>query len=418
MRTFRASKIKKSNNLKNKKKKMKSLNKVLLIGIGVALLAFLFLSGKIVENVDNGEIVVIQGVTGSINIYDTPGPVMQNFGTATHYKKSNQFWFSKDKTEGNEDDQSIKVRFNDGGHAQISGSVRWNMPVDHSAILKIHTDFQSQAAVEQQLIKQTLTKAVYMTGPIMSSQESYAAKRNDLLTYIEDQAQKGVYKTWSHEVKTKDELSGVEKTVTAVTVVEKDGNLVRQETSPLLKYSITINGLALNSIDYDKTVEAQISAQQQATMQVQTAMANSKKAEQDAITTELQGKAAAAKAKWEQEVIKAKNVTEAESGLAVQELATKQAALYKQQQILEGEGDATKQRLIMQANGALDQKLATYERVQAKWADALSKYPGAITPQIVNGGAGSANGGNAFQTFQEVMAMKAQRDLQLDMRTK
>ncbi len=392
---------------------MTNLKKLLLGGVVAAILAIVLLGGKLVENVDNGEIVVIQSVGGTINIYDQPGPVGQFFGTATHYKKSNQFWFSKDKTEGSNDDQSIKVRFNDGGHAQVSGSVRWNMPTDHASILKIHTDFQSQANLEQQLIKQTLTKAVYMTGPIMSSQESVSAKRNDLLSYVEDQAREGVYKTWSHEVKMKDE-SGAEKTVTVVTVVESAGKLVRQEVSQLVKYNISINGLAFNSIDYDAAVEAQIKTQQQATMQVQTAMANSKKAEQDAITTELQGKAAAAKAKWDQEVIKAKNVTEAESGLAVQELATKQAVLYKQQQILEGEGDATKQKLIMAANGGLGQKLTTYEHVQKFWADAFKDYKGAIVPQIQTGGSAT----NAALNFQELMSMKAAKDLSLDLTNK
>ena len=93
--------------------------------------------------------------------------MFQNFGTSTHYKKSNQFWFSNKHDEGNKEDQSIKIRFNDGGHAQISGSVRWYMPGDAKAILKLHTDFCSQAAIEQQLIRQVVTKAVYMTGPLM-----------------------------------------------------------------------------------------------------------------------------------------------------------------------------------------------------------------------------------------------------------
>ena len=79
----------------------------------------------------------------------------------------------------------------------------------------------------------------------------------------------------------------------------------------------------MNSIDYDVEVENQIKVQQQAYMQVQTAIANSKKAEQDAITTELQGKAAAAKAKWEQEVIKAQAITQAQQEKEVAELAGK-----------------------------------------------------------------------------------------------
>lgn len=392
---------------------MTNTKKLLLLGIGVLVLVFFLFSGKLIENVDNGEIVVIQSVSGEMNVYDTPGPVNQAFGTATHYKKSNQFWFNKQ----DETDHSIKVRFNDGGHANISGSVRWNMPTDKAAILKLHTDFASQEAVETQLIAQTLTKAVFMTGPVMSSKESYAEKRNDLISYVEDQAAEGIYKTLTHDVKVKDELSGVEKTNSIVSVVEKNGAPVRQEVSPLKKYAISISGLAINAIEYDKVVEAQINAQQQATMQVQTAMANSKKAEQDAITTELQGKASAAKAKWEQEVIKAKNVTLAESNYAVQVLNTKQAELYKKQQILEGEGESAKKRLIMSADGALDQKLEAYKEVQKYWAEAFGNYKGNVTPQIMTGGNGTT-GSNGALNFAELMSMKAARDLSLDLKNK
>ena len=34
-----------------------------------------------------------------------------------------------------------------------------------------------------------------MTGPLMSSKESYAEKRNELLRLMEDQVQRGVYRT-------------------------------------------------------------------------------------------------------------------------------------------------------------------------------------------------------------------------------
>ena len=175
--------------------------KLLLLGIGILVITFFVFAGKFIEYVDNSEIVIIQSAfTGKVSIYTTPGPVMQNFGTSTHYKKSNQFWFSKKNDEGNIEDQSIKIRFNDGGHGQISGSVRWYMPTDDIAILKLHTDFGSQIAIEQQLIHQIVTKAVYMTGPLMSSKESSAEKRNDLLSFIEDQSINGVYRTKQEDI--------------------------------------------------------------------------------------------------------------------------------------------------------------------------------------------------------------------------
>jgi len=392
---------------------VKTIKKYAFILIG--LVAAVFVSFNLLEDNKAGNILVIQSLTGELKVVNASGPTWQGFGKVTQYKQSNQFWFSKNDDEGNDTDQSIKVRFNDGGHAQISGSVRWNMPTASNDVLRLHNAYQNQNNIEQQLIKQTLTKAVYMTGPVMSSQESYAAKRNDLLSYIEDQAAEGVYRTHSQDVKIKDEFTGAEKTVTNVTIVERNGKLIRQEVSPIRKYAITLTGLALNSIDYDPIVEKQIQAQQKATMQVQTAIANSKKAEQDALTTELQGKANAASAKWAQEVIKSKLVTQAESDKAVATLAVQTATLNKQRDILEGEGIAAKKRLVMQADGALTQKLETYERVQKFWSLAFSSYQGNLVPTYVSGGGST---GNAGFNFMELMSAKAARDLGLDLSNK
>lgn len=399
--------------MENSETMLGSIKKYSLIAVGLVLLVIM--SFNLLEDNDAGNILVIQSITGDLTVTTASGPTWQGFGKITKYKQSNQFWFSKVVDESSDVDQSIKVRFNDGGHAQISGSIRWNMPTNDLDVIKLHKAFQTQANIEQQLIKQTLTKAVYMTGPIMSSQESYAAKRNDLLSYIEDQAAEGVYRTHSQDLKIKDEFTGAEKTITSVSIVERNGKLIRQEISPVKRYAITLSGLALNSIDYDATVEKQIGAQQRATMQVQTAIANSKKAEQDALTTELQGKASATRAKWDQEVIKAKLVTQAESDKDVATLAVQTATLNKQRDILEGEGIAAKKRLIMQADGALTQKLATYERVQAFWSNAFASYRGNLVPTYVSGGSGS---GNAGFNFMELMGAKAAKDLNFEPRTK
>lgn len=359
--------------------------KILILGLGFLLLIFLIFSGKIIENVDNSEIVIIQSsFTGKISIYTTPGPVTQGFGTATHYKKSNQFWFSKHKEEGKGEDQSIKIRFNDGGHGQISGSVRWYMPSDEKAILKLHTDFGSQQAIEQQLIRQVVTKAVYMTGPLMSSKESSAEKRNDLLSYIEDQSINGVYRTKQEDIKVHDDLMNTDKTVTVVRIVEKNSLPQRLEVSAVKMYNVNLQGLALNSIDYDEEVEKQIKVQQEAYMQVQTAIANSKKAEQDAITTELQGKAAAAKAKWEQEVIKAQAVTQAEQEKEVATLAAQTALLEAQKIRTDADAKSYANRLLVNA-GLTPQEKAQFEKdTKIGVAEALSKI--VLPTTYMNGG--------------------------------
>ena len=363
--------------------------RILLLGAGLLLLIIILFSGKIVENVDNSEIVIIQSAfSGKVSIYTTPGPVFQAFGNATHYKKSNQFWFSKKKDEGRTDDQSIKIRFNDGGHGSISGSVRWYMPSDEKGILKLHTDFGSHEAVEQQLVRQVVTKSVYMTGPLMSSKESSAEKRNDLLSYIEDQSINGVYRTIQEDIKVHDDLMNTDKTVTVVKIVQGENKMpLRQEVSSVKVYGVSLQGLALNSIDYDSEVENQIKVQQQAYMQVQTAIANSKKAEQDAITTELQGKAAAAKAKWEQEVIKAQAITQAQQEKEVAALEAQTAILASQRVKTDADAKAYANSRLVTA-GLTPQERAQFEKdTKVGVAEALSKI--VLPTTYMNGGGGN-----------------------------
>lgn len=394
-----------------------SKKKSILLGIAGFLLLFsLFSVGKMFEDIDAGEIVVIQDAfDGELHVYTQPEVVWQGWGKATHYKKSNTFWFAA-PSDKDDKDKSIPVKWNDGGHATISGSVRYDLPTDYKQMVALHSTFGSQEAIENTVIKTNIEKAIYLTGPLMTSKESYAERRNDLIFYIEDQASKGVYKTKQVDVKEIDPITSTEKNTTKVEIqIDSNGVFRRQEASPVASSGIRLYNISINGITYDKNVEAQIATQQQAIMQVQTAIANSKRAEQEALTTAKQGEADATKAKWEQEVIKAKMVTEAEAAKAVAELAVQTAQLNKQKSILEGEGEAAKKRLVMQANGALEQKLDAYIQTQRYWAEAFSKYTGNFVPTVQTGGSGS--GGNALN-FMELMGAKAARELSLDLKNK
>ncbi len=395
------------NPLQNAKSLINS-KRILMIGAGFLLLILILFSGKLVENVDNSEIVIIQSVfTGKISVYTTAGPVFQAFGTATHYKKASQFWFSKKNDEGGDNDDAIKIRFNDGGHGEISGSVRWYMPADEKAILKLHTDFGSQGAVEQQLIRQVVTKSVYMTGPLMSSKESSAEKRNDLLSFIEDQSINGVYRTKQEDIKVHDDLMNTDKTVTVVRIVQDKNNLpMRQETSAVKVYGVSLQGLALNAIDYDAEVENQIKVQQQAYMQVQTAIANSKKAEQDAITTELQGKAAAAKAKWEQEVIKAQAITQAQQEKEVAALEAQTAILASQRVKTDADAKAYANTRLVSA-GLTPQERAQFEKdTRIGVAEALSKI---VLPTTYMAGGGGNKEASMLESILGVKLLNTEK---------
>lgn len=389
---------------------------IIKICLGVFVLVVgLTLVGNLFVSANQDDIMVIQNpVTGSLTWYKNGGMHMQWFGKVTKYHKRSQFWFSAAKDQGKSEDQSIIVRFNDGGHANLSGSISWEMPLDDAHLTLIQQQYGSQDAVEQQLIRTNVEKAVYMTGPLMSSAESYAERRNDLIHLIEDQVQNGVLQTSTVESKEPDPITGEQKTVSHVQIkADTSGKFLRQEESPLVHFGIKTYNLSINNVKYDPTVEAQIQKQQEAKMLVQTAIANAKKAEQDKITVEKNGEAEAARAKWEQEVIKAKEVTAAQQRLDVANLDRQAAEQYKLTEQLKGEGEGAYARAKMQANGALEQKLDAYIKVQQAWAQAISQYQGNITPQVVTGG--SSGGNNSALGLMELLQIKAAKDLALDM---
>lgn len=159
-------------------------------------------------------------------------------------------------------------------------------------------------------------------------------------------------------------------------------------------------------------------------MAVATAKAKAQEAEQAKLTIEAEGKAAVAKAKYEEEQIKVRAVVKAEREKEVQVIAGQQrkevarldkeaAALTKEKEIYLGQGEAERKRLVLAADGALKQKLLTYENVMSMWADAYSKRQ---VPSVVMGGEGKGTGtsGNPID-FQQVLSLMALKQIGLDL---
>ena len=202
------------------------------------------------------------------------------------------------------------------------------------------------------LVAQNVTKVIYASGPLMSAFESYAEKKNDLIAYITDQLTNGVYKTKVEEVVTVDAFTGEEKKIKMASLVvdsNSPNGFVRSERSPFSGYGIIVDQVSISKIEYDEKVNKQIEAQQQANMSIQTKKAEALAAQQDAIKAEAEGKAAAAKAKWKQEEIKATEVTRAEQEREVARLAAERAEFDKKKIIAEGQAEAEANRLKVAA---------------------------------------------------------------------
>jgi hypothetical protein len=387
--------------------------KIVVVVVGIIFCCFFVFSSFTTVGAD--EIVVKQNaMDGQLQVWGDPGVHMLWNGHVTRYKKSAQYWFSAHKDEGKDTDDSIKVRFNDGGHGNVSGSLRYNLPLDPAKMLALHSTYGSMQAIDHELIRQVVNKSVFMTGPLMSSRESYAEKRADLINFIQDQIMKGVYKTDRKPIKTVDPVSGQEKTVdiTEPKLGEGPNGILREEESPIDRFGVTAYNITINGVDYDPAVEEQIKNQQAAVNAVQQAMVDAKKAEQNAITVAKQYEAEIAKSKGEQDVIKAKAVTEAQQKVEVAKLELETAKLDKENDITTAQGQAEAKKLVMSADGQLALKLDYWLKAQQAMADALSKQR--QTPDVVVGGGSNGVGADPMKQMLEMYAIQSARQLNVN----
>ena len=401
-----------------------------LIGIAsiVFLIVFGLLSFNLFETVDADEIVVCQFPNGNLEFWSDAGIHGQWFGKITRYRKSNQYWFSNDMDQGSVTDDSIQTRFNDAGTATISGSVRYDMPTDIEHLTLLHTKFGSQLAVDHQLVGPAIERSVFMSGPLMSSRQALSTSSARFLEYIEDQAKNGVYKKSQQKTIRKNE-AGQEIELYMESIVqdkEAPNGYSRIEVSPLGQYGLKLYNVVINNIIPDEKVKAQIQKQQEIEMSVQTSIAEMNMATQRAETVKKQGEAEAAKAKWEQEAIKAKEVTranqekevavtDAERKLKVAELEKKAASELKEKLILEGQGESSKRKLILEADNALEQRLTAWVEVNKLYADAIAKHNGNWVPSIIMGSNGQNNSAGGATALIDLLTAKTAKDLDLNL---
>ena len=341
-----------------------------ILAVLVAALAVLFVCtlGKFGEDVKNETIVVNQyPFTGNMEYWTTPGFKWQWWGKTTTYLKTQQLWFGSENDKGERMGNPIPVIFNDASDGMIYGSLRVKLPTDKKYLERIQTDYNGMDRLMNDLVRPTVTKVIYASGPLMSAFESYAEKKNDLIEYITDQLNNGVYKTAVKRVEVTDAITGEKKIINVATLIPDSlaaGGYKRSESSPFAYYGLEIGQVAVSKIAYADKVNQQIAQQQEANMLIQTSRAKAAAAAQEAIRAEEEGKAMAMKAKWEQEKVKAVEVTKAEQEYEVARLAALKAKEDAKRIEAQGLAEAAAARAKVQA-GLSPLEKATIEKETA-----------------------------------------------------
>lgn len=331
-------------------------------------------------------------LSGELTVHSEAGTYPRLFGNITTYQVSDMHYFSKSDGDGGDSkaEDAIKIRFNDGGTAEVSGGIKFRLPSDPEKMLLIHRDFKSYERVKHDLIRQTVSEALMQTATLMRAEESYSSRRSEFTSLAEDQVKVGIFETETKEFKEKD-ADDNEFIVREVNIKKGPNGLpiVRKE-SALARYGIEVIQFVIKDIDFDPTIDALITKKKEAEQMKVVAKANAEKAKQDAITAREQGNARIATEKANQDVEKIKEVTIAQKEFEVSQLKRKQAEQDAAAEVTTGKALAEVNRLKVQAGLTPLERATIDKETRIGVAAELAKvqFPG----MMVIGGSGG-NGG-------------------------
>lgn len=338
------------------------LGVILLLGLGLA-------SSSLIESVQGGEVHVKQAaISGDLTVRATEGMYNQMFGKVTKYYRTAETYLSDEQLDGGSgaETNAIKVRFGDGGTADIGSVTQWRLPLTEEAMVKIHRNFRSMAALQAQ-VRQWVIEVEQQTASTFKADETYNARRAEFMELITSQIVNGIYATEKEEVLVPtNEVDASGKPVMSSTTnvrvkLDKDGQPIIIKPGIFQEYQIELVNHSIKSIKYDDTIEKLIAQKKEAEQAKAVAITNAEKALQDAITAEAKGKADIAEAKAREEVAKITAVTRAQKEKEVAEL---DAQRNKSVGVLNAERDlevATLARQEAEEKAAADLALATAE---------------------------------------------------------
>lgn len=407
-----------------------------MVGIGAGFIALIVLAMSVGWN-DAGKRQLVQYGNGTLSCTFEPGPYAIWFGSSHEYNDVMTFDFDKDDGGAGAtlDQNGIAVRYRDGGLGTVFGQARYALPGDCDTMIKLHKEFRSNDGLAYKLLKPYTEEIANQTAGLMTSEESYAEKRGIFTDWFRTQLVSGRYKTRMSESVTTEpgreycletelltedqmvECADVKRTRERIPVIDDRTPEVHLK-SDIKPYGLLVSGFQLQAPDYEPKTLQQISDKRDATMGVITANANAERAKAEAVEAEQKGIKSVVEAKYAEEQVAAKEIVQAEKKvkLAAQaKLEAKEKAFaaieYKKEQVLIGEGDAERKRLVMQADGALEQKLAAWKEVNGYYAEGFSQQK--WVPEVQMGTSGVA--GSAATDMIQLLSVSTAKQLGLDM---
>ena len=315
------------------------------------------------------------------------------------------------------------VRFNDATTATISGITQYILPPGEKEMIEIHNAHRSPESFVQRRLAPYTIECLKSSAQLMSSEAHYSGGRAQMTQDYMDQLRNGSYLLNIRELILYDSLEKSNKRTYAVQVqVSKGGDKLRKFSS-IKEYSVIVGDAQIIDVDYEVKVDEMLSKKIDAATKASISKQELMTAQQKQLTAEAQGKQKLVEIEYVQkqnqtiEIVKAQTLVElAKQDLIKQDIALQASAKEAAKIKTLADANAYEKQKLLQADGALEQKLKAYTIVMGYWSTAFSNHQHPLTPTFMMGNGGGAS--NAGTNFMELMNMKTMKDLNLDFKTK
>lgn len=440
-----------------------NVNKKLVSVIAMAiatLLAVMILFNQMFYYNEGGYITYVQTKfpTQSEKVVDKIGYSWIGFGSATPFPRQMTVQSVNDLKalprgdfEGSTVIPSFPVTFLGGTTATVDSNVRVSLPTGEP-FLKLAQTYRNPDNFVLQAIMPVMKSTLQSTAQLMSADDYFGGGASEFRQAFTDQMSDGVYVVKRIERQVKNlraasgqavaqdgseqgtfGQSGTSTVITTEKVLDKAGLPIRLERQ-FSKLGVGVVDANIMNVDPSKQFKDRM-------IGVQESQAKLMIARQDRQTADEQKKLVTARGEMQVEekrqmVLKdqIEKTTNAETAkrlvLIEAEREQERASIEKETAQIRldkakidaqstktlADAEAYQKRVVLEADGALAQKLDAIVQINQVWADAASKAP---VPGVMMGG---ADGGASRQTeigqLMSVMAVKAAKDLQVDLKVK
>lgn len=317
----------------------------------------------------------------------------------------------------------INIRFSDATTADVRGITQYILPSDEKEMILIHNTHRTPVSLVAKRLAPYTKECLQSSAQLMTSEKHYGGGRAQMAQDNLDQLKEGVYLLQTEEGYDFDSIAHERKRVYRTEVTyDKTTKLPRRKVSSVKEYGITVADAAITDVDYEQKVDDKLVKIIDAVTKSSISKQELMTAQQQTLTAKAKGEQALVEIEYQQKQEQTKQVVAAQTLVQVAEQDKQQqkiayeGAVYQAKKVKElADGDAYARKALMVADGALEIRLKAQVEVQKAWADAFSKYTGAIVPQFQTGGNGTTQ--NGALNFMDIMTAKTAKDFAFDLKS-